>query len=200
MQQVILATANPGKVAELATLLAEINLQLIAQSDLGIDSVAETGLTFVENAILKARYASQISGLPTIADDSGLVVDILQGAPGIFSARYAGEASDNEKNCAKLLAELAGVPQVQRRAHFYCTLVYLHHAADPAPIICQGSWQGRIALQPSGNGGFGYDPLFLLPDLRLTAAELTAEQKNTLSHRGQAVRKLVCALKNHYRS
>ncbi|MGM3174645.1 RdgB/HAM1 family non-canonical purine NTP pyrophosphatase [Dickeya lacustris] len=196
MQQVVLATGNAGKVRELAGLLADFGLDVVAQTTLGIASAEETGLTFIENAILKARHAARASGLPAIADDSGLAVDALGGAPGIYSARYAGaEASDSE-NLAKLLVALESVPDEHRQASFHCVLVYLRHADDPTPLVCHGRWQGVITRAPAGTGGFGYDPIFFVPALGKTAAELSREEKNAHSHRGQALRQLLGAL-NH---
>lgn len=196
MQKVVLATSNVGKVRELATLLAGFDLDIIAQSALHIDSVEETGLTFIENAILKARHAAQISGLPAIADDSGLAVTALGGVPGIYSARYAGENARDEQNVQKLLAAMASVPDDKRQAQFHCVLVYLRHAADPTPIVCHGRWSGVITRQPSGSGGFGYDPVFFVPSLGKTAAELSHEEKSAISHRGQALKLLLTALAN----
>ncbi|ATY92156.1 Ham1 protein homolog [Pectobacterium atrosepticum SCRI1043] len=196
MQKVVLATGNPGKVRELASLLADFGLDIVAQTELGVDSAEETGLTFIENAILKARHAAQITGLPAIADDSGLAVDALGGAPGIYSARYAGAEASDQQNLDKLLLTVKDVPDEQRRASFHCVLVYLRHAEDPTPIVCHGSWQGVLTHQSSGSGGFGYDPIFFVPELGKTAAELTREEKNAQSHRGQALRLLLDALRN----
>ena len=193
----VLATGNRGKLAELSALLAEarLDLRLTAQSDLQIDAPPETGTTFVENALLKARHAARISGLPAIADDSGLVVPALGGAPGVRSARYAGGQADDRANIAKLLAALAA-PSLERSAKFYCVLVALEHCDDPAPLIATGTWAGQIASAPKGNAGFGYDPVFFDPKLRRTAAELDAADKNRVSHRGAALRRLVEFLKN----
>ncbi|WCG83828.1 XTP/dITP diphosphatase [Pectobacterium sp. A5351] len=196
MQKVVLATGNPGKVRELASLLADFGLNIVAQTELGVDSAEETGLTFIENAILKARHAAQITGLPAIADDSGLAVDALGGAPGIYSARYAGVDASDQQNLDKLLLALKDVPDEQRRASFHCVLVYLRHAEDPTPIVCHGSWQGVLTHEAAGSGGFGYDPIFFVPELGKTAAELTREEKNAQSHRGQALRLLLDALRN----
>lgn len=192
--RVVLATGNTGKLRELQALLAGSAVQLVAQSELGLGMAEETGLTFVENAIIKARHAASQSGLPAIADDSGLEVDALDGRPGVHSARYAGrEAGDGENN-ARLLSELATVGPAKRTARYRCVLVLLRSANDPAPLICEGVWEGRIATAPSGENGFGYDPLFLVGDLPTTAAQLSPELKNHLSHRGQALRKLVVAI------
>ncbi|WP_174864908.1 XTP/dITP diphosphatase [Pectobacterium polaris] len=196
MQKVVLATGNPGKVRELASLLADFGLDIVAQTELGVDSAEETGLTFIENAILKARHAAQITGLPAIADDSGLAVDALGGAPGIYSARYAGVDASDQQNLDKLLLTLKDVPDEQRRASFHCVLVYLRHAEDPTPIVCHGSWQGVLTHEAAGSGGFGYDPIFFVPELGKTAAELTREEKNAQSHRGQALRLLLDTLRN----
>ncbi|WP_127958683.1 RdgB/HAM1 family non-canonical purine NTP pyrophosphatase [Serratia microhaemolytica] len=196
MQKVVLATANAGKVAELAGLLADFGLDVVAQSELGVESAEETGLTFIENAILKARHAAQITGLPAIADDSGLAVDALGGAPGIYSARYAGEQASDQQNLDKLLLSLREVPKGQRGAQFHSVLVYLRHAEDPTPLVCHGCWAGEIAFSASGDGGFGYDPIFYLPELGCSAAQLPREQKSVISHRGQALKLLLEALRN----
>lgn len=191
MQQIVLATGNPGKVRELSALLADLNVEILPQSVLQVPEVEETGLSFVENAILKARQAARHTGLAAIADDSGLEVDVLQGAPGIYSARYAGPGASDRDNREKLLAELSGVPDTRRSARFQCLLVCLRHPTDPTPLICQGTWEGVIAHAPRGEQGFGYDPLFYVPELGITAAELAPEVKNRLSHRGQALAQLV---------
>jgi XTP/dITP diphosphohydrolase len=192
-QVVVLASGNRGKLAELAGILEPLGVQLIPQGDFGVPDVAETGLSFVENAILKARAAAAHSGLPAIADDSGLEVDFLDGAPGIHSARYSGKG--DEANNARLLAELAGLPEEQRSARFQCVIVYLRHALDPTPLICQASWEGRILPEPRGEGGFGYDPLFWVPDQQCSAAELAPGLKNRISHRARASALLLEALK-----
>jgi XTP/dITP diphosphohydrolase len=193
----VLATSNRGKVAELTTLLAGAGLELrvTAQSELGIDSPPETAPTFVENALLKARHAARMTGLPAFADDSGLAVAALGGAPGVRSARFAGEHADDRANIAKLLAELAA-PQLDRSARFHCVLVALERADDPAPLIATGSWAGEIARARKGERGFGYDPVFFVPERKCTAAELTAEEKNQLSHRAAALRQLIELVKN----
>lgn len=196
MQKVVLATSNAGKVRELAELLKDFGLDIVAQTELGVDSVEETGLTFIENALLKARHAAQISGLPAIADDSGLAVDVLGGAPGIYSARYAGEEATDQQNLEKLLARMESVPAGQRQAQFHCVLVYLRHADDPTPLVCHGCWQGEIAQAPTGEGGFGYDPIFFIPELNCSAAELTKAEKIAVSHRGKALNMLLEALSN----
>jgi XTP/dITP diphosphohydrolase len=192
-RRVVLATGNPGKVREFAELFAPHAIEVVPQSDFGVPDVAETGLTFVENALIKARNAAAHTGLPAIADDSGLEVDHLNGAPGIYSARYAGDGGSAANN-AKLLEALAGVAEAQRGARFQCLLVYLRHAEDPTPVICQGTWEGRILEAPQGGQGFGYDPLFYVPGEDCSAAQLAAERKNALSHRGQALACLLRAL------
>lgn len=192
MTRFVLATGNPGKLREMRRLLPEYDVA--PQSDFTRERVEETGLTFVENAILKARHASGASGLPAVADDSGLEVDALDGAPGILSARYAGKHADDRENVARLLRELKGVSG--RSARFRCVIVALRHPSDPAPLICDGAWEGEIARAPRGDNGFGYDPVFLVPELGVTAAELSADEKNARSHRGQAL----TALKRGLRS
>jgi XTP/dITP diphosphohydrolase len=189
---IVLASGNAGKLAELQRILAPLGVTLRPQSDYRVPEVEETGLTFVENALLKARAAAAHSGLPAIADDSGLEVDALRGAPGIRSARYAegGDAANN----AKLLEALDGVPESGRTARYQCVLVYLRHPADPTPLICNGSWEGRILAAPRGDGGFGYDPLFWVPECGCSAAELDAAEKNRISHRARASAALLEAL------
>jgi len=198
MQKVVLATGNAGKVRELAHLLADFGLDVVAQTELGVDSAEETGLTFIENAILKARHAARITGLPAIADDSGLAVDYLGGAPGIYSARYAGEDASDQQNLEKLLVALQDVPAAERGAQFHCVLVYLRHADDPTPLVCHGSWAGEITQSAAGEGGFGYDPIFFVAELGKTAAELTREEKSAVSHRGQALALLLNAMKGKH--
>lgn len=192
-QRVVLASSNKGKVKEFSELLAGCDRLVIPQSDFAVPDADETGLSFVENAILKARNAAAHTDLPAIADDSGLEVDYLNGAPGIYSARYAGQGGSAANN-SKLLQALSGVDAAQRGARFQCVLVYLRHADDPTPIICQGTWEGSILTSPRGEAGFGYDPLFFVPDENCSAAELPPERKNELSHRGQALRCLLAAL------
>lgn len=189
---VVLASGNTGKVRELAEILAPLGVTLSPQSAFDVPEVDETGLTFVENAILKARAATQHSGLPAIADDSGLEVDYLDGAPGIHSARYSGDG--DAANNAKLLRALAGVPHAERSARFQCVLVYMRHAADPTPLICQAAWEGFILEEPRGDQGFGYDPLFLVPDHGCSSAELARDVKNRISHRARASALLFKAL------
>ena len=189
--RVVLATGNPGKLAELQALLAPMAMEVVPQSQFTRVAAEETGLSFVENAILKARHAARAAGLPAIADDSGVEVDALHGAPGIYSARFAGAGASDQQNLDKLLHELRDIPAERRTARYRCALAYLRWDLDPSPLICQASWEGIIIDSPRGKGGFGYDPVFLLPSLNLTAAELPAERKNQLSHRGQALRALV---------
>ena len=191
---VVLASNNPGKVREINQMLAGLHLTVKPQSEFNVPEADETGLTFVENALLKARHASRLTGLPAIADDSGLEVDALNGAPGIYSARYVGPQASDAENLSKLLAMLRDVPEEKRSARFQCVLVYLRHALDPTPLICQGSWEGRILTAARGASGFGYDPVFFVPSHACSAAELPAETKNALSHRGQALRQLLVAL------
>lgn len=195
MNKIVLATGNRGKVAEMADLLADFGFEVIAQSELNVPDADETGLTFIENAIIKARHAAALTGLPAIADDSGLEVDYLNGAPGIYSARYAGaNASDND-NLQKLLTTLEGVPSEQRTARFHCVLVYLRHANDPTPLVCHGQWQGEILTEPRGEHGFGYDPVFFVPEENCASAQLSAARKKQLSHRAKALQLLFQALK-----
>ncbi len=189
-REVILATGNAGKLREFQGLLAPLGWTLIRQSERGVVPAVEDGLTFVENALAKARAASAQTGLPALADDSGLVVDALHGAPGVHSARYAGAAATDADNIARLLAALADTPEAERRAHFHCVLVYLRHAEDPAPLIGQGRWDGRILDAPQGTAGFGYDPIFWVPERGCSAAELDAMEKNRISHRAQALNAL----------
>ena len=190
MARIVLASGNRGKLAEFNQLLADSGLDVVAQGELGVEDIEETGLTFVENALLKARHASRVTGLPALADDSGLCVDALRGAPGLYSARYAGTHGDNTANNARLLRDLDGVPAGQRRAIFICVLVLLRHADDPAPLVAEGRWHGRVLDAPRGDGGFGYDPLFLPDGHTLGAAELDKALKNRISHRGQALAQL----------
>lgn len=196
---VVLATGNPGKVAEMQDRLATFGLEVRAQSEFDIGNAEETGLSFVENAILKARHAAHATGLPALADDSGLEVDALDGAPGIYSARYAGTDGDDAANNAKLLQALADVPGTERTARFRCVIAVMRHATDPTPLIVTGTWEGRIGHEPRGSNGFGYDPLFLFDDGQAddgrSAAELEKDEKGRLSHRGQALRQLAAELR-----
>lgn len=193
---VVLATGNQGKVKELARMLAPIQMTVVPQSEYQVEDVPETGTTFVENAIIKARHAAKITGLPAIADDSGLAVDFLNGAPGIYSARYSGDQATDASNINKLLRELADIPEPERTARFICVLVFMRHADDPTPIICQGEWAGRITEKPSGSEGFGYDPVFWVEQHQCTSAELSSEQKNAISHRGLALQQLLNQLRD----
>jgi XTP/dITP diphosphohydrolase len=193
-RRIVLASNNPGKLREIDQLLAGAGMHVEPQRAFGIDEAQETGLTFVENAILKARHATAGSGLPAIADDSGIEVDALGGAPGIYSARYAGPGADDAANNARLLEALADVPDAGRTARYQCVMVYLRRPTDPTPLICTGTWEGRILREPRGSNGFGYDPYFFLPTHGCTAAELAPDTKNALSHRGQALRALVARL------
>jgi len=188
--KLVLASGNPGKLIEMREILADLDVELVAQSDLGIEDADETGTTFVENALIKARHAASASGLPALGDDSGLCVDALNGAPGLYSARYAGGHGDAEANNAKLLDAMRDIPDDRRSAHFHCTIVLLRHADDPAPLIAEGRWHGRILRAQRGSNGFGYNPVFLDPPSGLSAAELDASTKNRLSHRGQALARL----------
>ena len=188
---VVLASSNAGKIKELQDMLADLGVVVIPQQELSIPDVEETGLCFVENAILKARNAAQLSGKPAIADDSGLEVDLLDGQPGIYSARYGGEDATDSSNNQKLLEQLGDAPLEKRSARYQCIIVYMRHANDPTPIICQGSWEGHIALEPRGEGGFGYDPLFYLQDLDCHAAQMDKTHKNRISHRGKATAQLL---------
>ncbi len=190
---IVLASGNAGKLRELGRILAPLEVALRPQSDFAVPEVDETGLTFVENAILKARAAARHSGLPALADDSGLEVDALRGAPGIHSARYSG--TGDKANNRKLLEALAGVPELDRTARFQCVLVYMRHELDPTPVVCQAAWEGRILYAEQGSNGFGYDPLFLVPEHNCSSAELPTEVKNSISHRAQASALLFDALR-----
>ncbi|MDE0063694.1 MAG: RdgB/HAM1 family non-canonical purine NTP pyrophosphatase [Gammaproteobacteria bacterium] len=194
--RVVLASGNAGKLKELRALLAPLGIELAAQGELGLEGAPETACTFVENALAKARHASEGAGLPAIADDSGLAVSALNGAPGVHSARYAGPARDDGANNRKLIATLAGISD--RRARFCCAMVYVDEPGDPVPVIAMGEWQGTIVDEARGENGFGYDPHFLVPELGLTSAELDPGLKNSLSHRGQAARTLLAALRRRH--
>jgi XTP/dITP diphosphohydrolase len=187
MKQLVLASGNVGKLRELSVILDDLGYQLHAQSEYGVGEIAETGTTFVENAIIKARHAASITGLPALADDSGIEVDALDGAPGVYSARFSGPAADDAANNALLVKRLQAVPDAERSARYRAVIVFMRHAGDPSPLICEGSWEGMIQLQPAGEGGFGYDPYFFLPELGCTSAELSAAEKNRISHRGMAL-------------
>ena len=190
-KRLVIASNNRGKIAELEGLLAPLNLKPVAQGELGVGEAEETAVTFVENAILKARHASRATGLPALADDSGLAVDALGGRPGVRSAHFAGDSATDQDNVDALLVALKDVSPEDRTAQFHCVLVYLRHADDPTPIICHGCWPGRILEQPRGEGGFGYDPVFLAPETGTSAAELSREQKAEISHRGRALNLLL---------
>jgi XTP/dITP diphosphohydrolase len=195
-ESIVLASNNPGKVKEINQLLTPADIRVVPQGELGVPEAEETGLSFVENAIIKARNAARITGLGAIADDSGIEVDVLGGAPGIYSARYAGTGASDTDNLEWLLVELREVPEAERTARYQCLMVYMRHAQDPTPVICQGTWEGRILFAPRGQNGFGYDPIFLVPEMGCSAAELPPETKNRLSHRGQALAKLVQLLRS----
>ena len=199
MHTVVLATGNQGKLKEMTDILQPHGWNVKAQSEFFSTEADETGLTFIENAILKARYASQQTGLPAIADDSGIEVSALKGRPGIYSARYSqdlhGDLANDETNLQKLLVELQGLPPEQRQASYYCAMVYLEHAEDPTPVIGLGRWYGEILTEKRGDGGFGYDPVFWVEEMQKTAAELPKAQKNQMSHRGQALNALVMQLR-----
>ncbi|ABM17630.1 MULTISPECIES: RdgB/HAM1 family non-canonical purine NTP pyrophosphatase [Marinobacter] len=194
-RKLVIASNNKGKIAELTDLLAPLGLQPVAQGELGVSEAEEPAVTFVENAIIKARHAARVTGLPALADDSGLAVDALDGRPGVRSARFAGEEATDNDNVEALLAALKDTPEAERSAQFHCVLVYLRHADDPTPIICHGRWPGRILAEPRGQGGFGYDPVFLVPEHGCSAAELTREQKGRISHRGRALASLLDQLR-----
>ena len=189
MQKLVIASNNPGKLREISRILAPLGFEAVPQSAFNVPEAEEPHVTFIENCLTKARHAARLTGLPALADDSGICVDALGGAPGVYSARYAGEPRSDQRNNEKLIAELAG--HSNRRAHYYCVIVYLRHADDPQPIIAEGSWHGEIIDTPRGDGGFGYDPYFWLPALGKTGAELDADVKNGISHRGVALRELV---------
>ncbi len=190
IKQIVLATGNKGKVAEFSSLFDDFSITVSPQSEFNVEEVPETGTTFVENAIIKARHAAKVTGLPAIADDSGLAVDALGGAPGIYSSRYAGESANDSDNIDKLLAALASETD-NRKARFLCVLVFMQHELDPTPIICQGEWHGEISTARKGKGGFGYDPIFWLPEQNCSAAELDKHRKNKVSHRGKALEQLI---------
>lgn len=191
MKELLLASGNQGKVNELQEILSPFGFNVVAQKHYNVDEVPETGTTFVENAIIKARHASKVTGLPCVADDSGLEVDALNGAPGIYSSRFAGPDATDGTNIDKLLSVLDGKTAAQRKARFVCVIVFMRHADDPCPIICEGYWDGVIAEKRSGDSGFGYDPVFYQPQLDKTAAQLSPSEKHALSHRGQALKQLV---------
>ncbi len=191
MNRIVLASNNKKKVAELNDMLLGLNFKVMPQSDFLVESVPETGSTFVENAIIKARHAARITGLPALADDSGLEVDALHGAPGVYSARFAGDDASDEDNLNKLLDELNGIPPIMRSARYWCVLAFMRHADDPTPILCQASWEGQIITEPKGENGFGYDPVFFVPDTGCTAAQLPPHIKNQSSHRAKALKEMI---------
>lgn len=189
--KVVLASSNKGKIEELNALFADLSIELIPQSKFGIEDADETGLTFIENALIKARHATKLSGLPAMADDSGIVVKALNGAPGVYSARYAGDHGNAQENIKKLLVDLKDVPAENRDAAFHCTLAFITNENDPTPIVCEGEWPGSILFAPQGDQGFGYDPVFYVPSEDKSVAELSADIKNKMSHRGIALQALL---------
>lgn len=191
MSKIVLASSNKGKLKEFSQLFAEFDTEVVPQSTFNIIDAEETGLTFVENAIIKARHACEQTGLPAISDDSGIEADALNGEPGIYSARYSGAGATAQKNLQALLDALKDTPKSKRTARYQCVIVFMRHAKDPTPLICQASWEGTILTAPKGDGGFGYDPIFWVEEHRCTAAELTPEQKHAISHRGKAIRQLI---------
>ena len=195
-KKVVLATGNMGKVKELASMLSGLGIEVLPQSEFNVSEVPETGTTFVENAIIKARHAAKQTGLPAIADDSGLAVFALGGEPGVYSARYSGEQATDQSNIIKLLDAMTDIPKSKRQAKFLCVLVFMRHADDPTPIICQGEWFGEITTGQRGQNGFGYDPIFWVPEQNCSSAELLPEQKNSLSHRGKALKLLLTQLQS----
>jgi XTP/dITP diphosphohydrolase len=197
-EKIVLASSNAGKVREINEMLAGHAVRIVSQSEFNVPDVAETGLTFIENALLKARNAARHTGLPAIADDSGIELDELDGRPGIYSARYAGYGASDADNLRKLIDDVKKLPEDKRQCRFVCLMVYLRHAGDPIPLIAEGVWEGIAITTPSGTNGFGYDPIFYVPTHRCTSAELTPETKNKLSHRGQALLRLVVELQALY--
>ncbi len=198
VSRIVFASSNAGKVREIGQLLEGLSIDVLPQSDFNVPEIEETGRTFVENAILKARNAAHHTGLPVIADDSGIAVDVLQGRPGIVSARFAGVGASDEDNLKKLIEMIKPFPEEQRTARFICSMVYLRHEYDPVPIIAQGVWEGHLLIEPKGSNGFGYDPMFYVSSQQCTSAELTPEIKNKLSHRGQALTHLLGKLNEIY--
>jgi XTP/dITP diphosphohydrolase len=196
LDKVVLATGNKGKVKELACMLSGLGIEVFPQSEFSVVDVAETGTTFVENAIIKARHAAKQTGLPAIADDSGLAVDALSGKPGVYSARYSGDQATDQSNITKLLDAMADIPKDKRQAKFLCVLVFMRHADDPTPIICQGEWSGEITTKQQGENGFGYDPVFWVDTQNCSSAQLSPAQKNAFSHRGKALKLLLAQLQN----
>jgi len=198
ISKIVLASGNAGKVREINRLFAGSGIEMVPQSDFDVPEIEETGTTFVENAIIKARHAAQVSGLPAISDDSGIEVDALDSRPGVYSARYAGEDASDEENNNKMLAELQGVAESERTARYQCLLVFMRSHTDPVPLITQGSWEGRILEAPQGDGGFGYDPIFYVPTHHCSGGELSLDIKNTLSHRAIALNAMLEAFKKHH--
>ncbi len=196
--KIVLASGNAGKVREINQLLDGLNIDVLPQSEFNVPEIEETGLTFIENAVLKARNAAHHTGLPVIADDSGIAVDVLQGRPGIYSARFAGPGASDEDNLLKLIDMIKPFPEEQRTARFICSMVYLRHEYDPVPIIAMGVWEGELVTEPKGENGFGYDPVFYVASQQCTSAELPPELKNKLSHRGQALMQLLGKLNDVY--
>jgi XTP/dITP diphosphohydrolase len=196
-RKIVLASGNAGKVREINELFSSSGIEVIPQSEYDVPDVPETGTTFVENAIIKARHAAELTGLPAIADDSGIEVDILDHRPGVYSARYAGEHASDYDNNSKMLAELKGLPDPERTARYHCVLVFMRSATDPAPIITQGSWEGSILQEPRGEGGFGYDPIFFVPTHNCSGGELPLEVKNTISHRAHALEAMLDEFRHH---
>jgi XTP/dITP diphosphohydrolase len=194
LKKLVIASGNKGKLREIGTLLASLKIEIVPQSEFNITEIDEPHSTFVENALTKARHASSQTGMPALADDSGICVNALKGAPGVFSARYAGEPKSDQRNNMKLVEALES--SADRRAYYYCVIVLLRHAEDPQPVIADGLWHGEIILEPRGDGGFGYDPHFLLPEFDRTAAELDMDTKNAISHRGKALAKLIEILRS----
>jgi XTP/dITP diphosphohydrolase len=195
-RMIVLASGNAGKVREIQQMLADLDVRIVPQSQFQVPEAAETGLTFVENAILKARHAAALTGHPAIADDSGIEVDALKGKPGVHSARYAGAGASDDQNLQKLLRDVCDVPDAERTARFHCVLVYMRHASDPTPVIAHGTWEGRLLREPVGMNGFGYDPIFFVPTHGCSSAQLPPEVKNAVSHRGQALTKLLGKLRS----
>lgn len=193
--KIVLASSNQGKIREINSLMSDMSIEVISQSDFNVPEVEEDGLTFIENALKKARHASKLTNLPAIADDSGIVVQALNGAPGIYSARYAGKNASDHECIIKLLQELKDTPSQKRQAFFYCCLIFLRHANDPCPIISEGIWHGKILFEPRGIHGFGYDPIFLDVERNCSAAELSPDIKNEISHRGKAMKAMLQKLK-----
>ncbi len=198
IHRIVLASGNAGKVREINKLFANSGMEVVAQSEFDVPAVAETGTTFVENAIIKARHAAECTGLPALADDSGIEVDALDARPGVYSARYAGPNASDSDNNSKMLAVLKGLPNTERSARYQCILVFMRSATDPVPIITQGTWEGRIMQAPRGNGGFGYDPIFYVPTHDCSAGELALDAKNSISHRAIALEAMLDELRNHH--